>query len=207
MNKTILIAGAAGVVGFIAGALAGYFYHRHIMFKKYVIVEEEIVPLEYETEPPKEEPKKETEEKEEEEKDPFANLDIPEIRAKDEGNGYKRAFVDYAKICETRTDIHPTEEDVQEYQEPYVITLDEFSSGRRHYDKTTVEYYSDGVFVEQGNEEPDAEIGRYMGNIDIPHSFGIGSEDSDVVYVRNERFSTDFEVIRKKERYFGGDSN
>lgn len=202
MNKTFLISGAAGVIGFVAGALAGYFYHRHIVFKNYVIVEDDVVPLEYETVPPEQPKDAETNEKDEQ--NPFDNFDIPKINGKDEGNAYKRAFVDYAKIHETRTDIHPNEDDPPEYKTPYVITFDEFSSGKKHYDKTTVEYYNDGVFIEEGTEEPDMEIQRYLGEIDIPHSFGIGSEDSDVVYVRNERINTDFEVVRKKEKYFGG---
>ena len=83
---------------------------------------------------------------------------------------------------------------------PYVIDIEEFSDGEVTFDKITVYYYEfDNILIEAENEAPediDATIG--WGSLD---EFGNGSVNPDIVYVRNEKLSIDYEVIRLKESY------
>lgn len=82
---------------------------------------------------------------------------------------------------------------------PYVITSEQFGEEMDHHDKLTIEYYAlDNTLVDDGEEiisDVEATIG------DAILSFGDGSDDADVVYVRNEKMAIDYEVIRLNKSY------
>lgn len=83
---------------------------------------------------------------------------------------------------------------------PYIITQEEFSNEMLFYDKSTITYYSvDDVLVDE-NEEMISDVDSTVGDTALT-SFGEGSNDPDIVYVRNEKISTDFEVIRVFKSY------
>lgn len=81
--------------------------------------------------------------------------------------------------------------------EPYEIDLPDFYDESNGYDKITIGWYEPMVFVDE-NEEIIADISTYIGDIDINKLF-IGtdfSDDPDCRFVRNEGYSTDYEIIR-----------
>lgn len=81
---------------------------------------------------------------------------------------------------------------------PYVISQEEFIGGNRFYDKLTLNYYDDGILEDDLTEEiidhPFEVLGR-----DFVGKFG--EYEDDVVFVRNEKLSTDYEVIRQYRNF------
>lgn len=81
---------------------------------------------------------------------------------------------------------------------PYIISLEEFSEGGEIFDKISIYYYSeDGVLVDD-NKEVVVDVDEMIGN-DTLSCFV--DNFSEVVYVRNERFNIDYEVILLEENY------
>lgn len=83
---------------------------------------------------------------------------------------------------------------------PYIITSDEFTNENLHYDKVTITYYSEDDVLADENEEIISDTDYLIGD-DSLTSFGEGCDDPDIVYVRNERISTDYEIIRVYKSY------
>ena len=84
--------------------------------------------------------------------------------------------------------------------EPYVISLEEFSEEKDNFDKTTLYYYElDDTLTEQ-NDEIITDIYSTIGDNALS-SFGEDSQDPEIVYVRNEKISTDYEVVRHDASY------
>lgn len=98
----------------------------------------------------------------------------------------------------TTTNFNPAEEERSE-DEPYVVSLAEFSNDEEDFDKITIRYFEeDNTLVEELRSEtlPLDSVGET--NL---LRFGIGSEDEEIVYVRNEKLKIDFEVIRDEGSY------
>ena len=75
---------------------------------------------------------------------------------------------------------------------PYVISPDAFINEQPYYDKITLEYYQDDVLCNALNEEIVTDIEATIGLESLNH---FGEFEEDVVYVRNEKWSTDYEII------------
>ena len=75
---------------------------------------------------------------------------------------------------------------------PYVIHPEDFVNDRPFFDKITLEYYEDDVLCNAISEEIVTDIDRTIGRESLKH---FGEYEEDVVYVRNDRTSTDYEVI------------
>lgn len=84
--------------------------------------------------------------------------------------------------------------------DPCVITVEEFFECTTNHDKLTLTYYEDdGVLVDENEEiieDPNYTVGP-----DALVSFGEGSDDPEIVYVRNSRIGTDFEIVRLSKSY------
>lgn len=83
---------------------------------------------------------------------------------------------------------------------PYVLETDDVSSAawkftneEKYFDKVTLFFYDDGVLCSDQNEI----ITNIPENIGSEALNRIGEYEPDVVYVRNEQISTDFEIIRQ----------
>lgn len=75
---------------------------------------------------------------------------------------------------------------------PYVISPEEFINEQPYFDKITLEYYQDDVLCNAINEEIITDIDTAIGRDSLNH---FGEYEEDVVYVRNEKWSTDYEII------------
>lgn len=83
---------------------------------------------------------------------------------------------------------------------PYVIHADEYAQNEKNYTQTTLTYYEDDDVLsdERDNviEDQDETIG--LANLS---KFGHGSNDVNIVYVRNDALEADYEVIRSTGSY------
>lgn len=110
------------------------------------------------------------------------------------------------EIDETEEEVEevPESEYKKEYNrnrnEPYIISVKEFMEDREEYDKTTITYFEDDDVLCDEREEVIPNVEYTVGN-EALIKFGELSEDKNIVYVRNERTSTDFEILRDRRSY------
>jgi hypothetical protein len=93
----------------------------------------------------------------------------------------------------------PPENDLQ-YEEPFVISREEFDEGCPHFDKITITYYEDDDVLADEQDEVIPDIEAVVG-YDSLGRFGDMSDDDCVVYVRNGRLGADYEILLAQESY------
>ncbi|MCA1806575.1 MAG: hypothetical protein LC687_01745 [Actinobacteria bacterium] len=83
---------------------------------------------------------------------------------------------------------------------PYVISTDEFFHGESGYSQSGLTFYEgDNVLADEKESDipyPDPIVG-----IQNLNRFGEGSGDPLVVYIRNERLSAEYEIIKHEGKY------
>jgi hypothetical protein len=85
------------------------------------------------------------------------------------------------------------------YNAPYVIHQDEFNNTETGYTQTTYTYYAlDDVLVDT-NERPVAHADVVVGQENL--KFGHGTDDLDVVFVRNDKLELEMEICRVPRSY------
>jgi len=83
---------------------------------------------------------------------------------------------------------------------PYILSHDEFMANEKDYTQITATYYAgDEVLVDAADDQPliKPEISIGMNNL----QFGLWSKDQNVVYVRNDKLETEFEVLYHEGKY------
>jgi hypothetical protein len=93
-------------------------------------------------------------------------------------------------------------EEIQNRSEdrPYVIHQDEFKLGESGYDQTTYTWYAvDEVMVEEGSRDPLSNVDFSVGLDNL--KFGHGTDDIDVVFVRNDKLELEMEICRLHQSY------
>lgn len=82
---------------------------------------------------------------------------------------------------------------------PYIISQEEFLQNEPDFSQTTITYYEgDGALADENDKEIPF-IDPIIGQNNL--RFGHGSGDARVVYVRNERLSSDYEVLKSDGKY------
>lgn len=130
----------------------------------------------------------ETEEVKEVEKKEY---ELKDIQVKDEP---KTGLTNYSQI--TKMYMSKDEFQTPMYDDPFVIDPSEFGENPE-YDTETLTYFADGVLVDDVDdviEEPDIVVG--LENLKIFEEFG-----ATTVYVRNDIYKTDYEIIRDDWNY------
>ena len=130
----------------------------------------------------------ETEEVKEVEKKEY---ELKDIQVKDEP---KTGLTNYSQI--TKMYMSKDEFQTPMYDDPFVIDPSEFGENPE-YDTETLTYFADGVLVDDVDdviEEPDIVVG--LENLKVFEEFGATS-----VYVRNDIYKTDYEIIRDDWNY------
>ena len=136
----------------------------------------------------------------------------------DEDNANNLPTFNGERQSDEEEDDHPSEEDFDEEflerieQEaveagnnfahpPYQVDLTGFWNDHPEFDHITIKYYEpDNVWLDE-NDEVIADISSYIGtNTDLFKSPGM-SEDEDVRFICNERYGTNYEVIRHHRSY------
>ena len=131
---------------------------------------------------------KEVEEVKEVEKKEY---ELKDIQVKDEP---KTGLTNYNQI----TKMYMSKDEFQSpmYDDPFVIDPSEFGENPE-YDTETLTYFADGVLVDDVDDvidEPDIVVG--LENLKIFEEFG-----ATTVYVRNDIYKTDYEIIRDDWNY------
>jgi hypothetical protein len=83
---------------------------------------------------------------------------------------------------------------------PYVISQEEFLQAEPEFHQSSITYYAgDGALADEKDKEIPL-IDPIVGEENLER-FGHGSGDSRVVYIRNEKLETDFEVLMSDGKY------
>ena len=133
----------------------------------------------------------EVEEKEEVKEVEKKEYELKDIQVKDEP---KTGLTNYNQIAKMYTS--KNEFQTPMYDDPFVIDPSEFGENPE-YDTETLTYFADGVLVDDVDdviEEPDIVVG--LENLKIFEEFG-----ATTVYVRNDIYKTDYEIIRDDWNY------
>ena len=133
----------------------------------------------------------EVEEKEEVKEVEKKEYELKDIQVKDEP---KTGLTNYSQI--TKTYMSKDEFQSPMYDDPFVIDPSEFGENPE-YDTETLTYFADGVLVDDVDdviEEPDIVVG--LENLKVFEEFG-----ATTVYVRNDIYKTDYEIIRDDWNY------
>ncbi len=108
-------------------------------------------------------------------------------------NEEEEIIMDTVEIDGEEYDI-TNEEEKDICKNPYIITEEEFSSEKLHYDKISAVYYADGTLVDEDEEM-----------IEINDTVGYDALDelvnNETVYVRNERLGIDYMVTQTNNSY------
>lgn len=138
--------------------------------------------------------------------DPVKISDKPDLN--DYYNEIERnGYTDYAKISganekiknDTPDDILIEENKEEDMRGPKIITEDQFNDEHDDYDKISLTYYSNGVLVDDQDipiDEPDLVVG-------FPTLNMFGDDEVNVVHVRNDILTTDYEITRDFNDYEG----
>ena len=182
--KGLLIFAAGLAVGAVAGAL---------VVKNKVLADakaeiEEVREYYRESRGQKDEHVEEVKEVKEVEKKEY---ELKDIQIKDEP---KTGLTNYSQI----TKMYMSKDEFQSpmYDDPFVIDPSEFGENPE-YDTETLTYFADGVLVDDVDdviEEPDIVVG--LENLKVFEEFG-----ATTVYVRNDIYKTDYEIIRDDWNY------
>lgn len=116
---------------------------------------------------------------------------LKDIQVKDEP---KIGLTNYSQI--TKMYMSKDEFQTPMYDDPFVIDPSEFGENPE-YDTETLTYFADGVLVDDVDdviEEPDIVVG--LENLKVFDEFG-----ATTVYVRNDIYKTDYEIIRDDWNY------
>lgn len=106
----------------------------------------------------------------------------------------EKEYTNYSHI--TKMYMSKDEHQTPMYDDPFVIDPSEFGENPE-YDTMTLTYFADGVLVDDVDDivdEPDIVVG--LENLKIFEEFGATS-----VYVRNDIYKTDYEIIRDDWNY------
>lgn len=99
---------------------------------------------------------------------------------------------------ESESEVPPPREGLADHQ--YPITEEQFSNEYLYYDKYTWLYYEgNDTLVSEDDEIMNDEIHNTVGDHFLDY---IGKEEPDTAYIRNERISSDFQIIRLNSPYY-----
>lgn len=82
---------------------------------------------------------------------------------------------------------------------PRVITINDFTDDCQNYEKLSLYYYDDDDTLIDDKEEIISGVESLVG--DALTRFGDGSNDPDIVYVRNDVMACDYEIVRYYRSY------
>lgn len=108
---------------------------------------------------------------------------------------------DYSNVpkLEKDEDKGKEEEDMKRHDKPYIIDDVDFDDTDLNYDKDSLDYYIDDDSLVNTDGDLMEDIDEYVGrnNLDV-FATDIGR---DVLYVRNDKYAVDYEIIKYKGGY------
>lgn len=96
---------------------------------------------------------------------------------------------------------YTTELAQRQMERPYIIHQDEYMTNESGYSQTTLTYYDgDDVVTEEPNDTVVENVDEIIGLNNLIH-WGHGSDDINVVYIRNPKIEVEYEVCRSPKSY------
>lgn len=92
-----------------------------------------------------------------------------------------------------------SEEEIDEHPDPYIITYDDFGE-LVDYKTETFVFYADGVVAEEDTDKM-LDATEVDDTIGIENIGGFNDPDADAIYIRNEKYKIDYEVIFDGRNY------
>ena len=117
---------------------------------------------------------------------PIANADEPPVN-------YHNVFTEQSDDARLNPDARDT-------TRPYVISEEEWAEGQDHYDTINLTYFAGDNVLSDDEDKPIDKVGEIVGTDNLG-MFGVGVEDKNVVFIRNEIMATDFEITRREDEY------
>lgn len=107
--------------------------------------------------------------------------------AEDTRNVFEESGWDYAKEVKSRSN-----------EIPYIIHADEHEAGEKGYDNASLTFYEDDDVLA---DEDDAVIDHNVVGMHNLTRFGHGSNNPDILYIRNDVLEIDYEIARSTGSY------
>lgn len=82
---------------------------------------------------------------------------------------------------------------------PYIITNEEYFVNEDNHEQTSVTYFEGDDVLSDGRDQPISDVDGIIGENNL--KFGHGSQDKNIVYIRNGLLEMDFEVIRSTGKF------
>lgn len=96
-------------------------------------------------------------------------------------------------------DAYTREIESRDWDGPYIISDEDFNENSPEHEQSMLTYYADGVLADEKDEVVEL-IGKTVG-IENLERFGHFSGNTEIVYVRNDKLSMDFEIHRDQTEY------
>lgn len=113
--------------------------------------------------------------------------------------GALNVFTDHA-VQDPEIDEMEAEKAARDEHYPYVITADEFLENEPGHDQLNLTFYEEDGILADDQEIPVQDLILVVGGADNLH-FGKWSGDENIVYIRNHRLTSDFEVSKTPGSY------
>lgn len=94
------------------------------------------------------------------------------------------------------TETTPTKKEATDTKKPYVIAPEDFGEND-DYEITSLTYYADGILTDDA-DDPIDDIDLFVGKESLTH---FGEYEDDSVYVRNDKFKCDYEILLDSRNY------
>lgn len=120
---------------------------------------------------------------------PVKDVDSIDYEALKNNNNEQTAYNKYANLYKPQEKKEEPNKEEEPQMKPYVISPEEFSEGM--FDTRTLNYYKDGILADEDYNIV-KDIKGTVGD-EALNSFGVYESDS--VYVRNEEYSIDYEIL------------
>lgn len=221
MNRGVVI-GAASAVGFVAGAVAGYYFAKHRLSEYYKVVAEK------EIQDAREYYMTISKKGAEDINEVAAQLVTEEERAQMEKDAVEAMRTYQGKkpaTSDPRVELlggtnppmdmiiqnvfntasghdEPSPEELRSRTEeaPYIITKTEYMESGMEYEQVTLTYYQGDKTLCEEDDTIVEEVDEAVGEENLNH-FGHTSGDPNVLYVRNDYFEKDYEILRHGGSY------
>lgn len=170
------------VLCFMVGAAAGFGAATYFMKSKYeAMVDEEVKSV--------------MEWAKKKEKEPLNNDEPEELSHGEEVEKFNEISQNYNRISEKVQKV------MDEYK-PYRISEGDYVIDDDEYAKITLEYYTEDDDLYEGSEF----ISNIEGTIGQDNMDFFASVDDDIMYIRNEKYKTDYEICRILGGYSEGNN-
>lgn len=100
----------------------------------------------------------------------------------------------------TDSELTPEEIDARTPGEPYIISHDEYMEAEPGYEQTVLTYYEGDQTLADDKDQPIELIDEVVGEGNVTR-FGLASGDANTIFIRNERLTMDFEVVRSEGKF------